>query len=106
MRIDIKTRKPIIANKMGGLSGAAIFPIALRMVYQVHKSVKLPIIGIGGISSAEDAVEMMMAGASAVQVGAANMINPFVCKKIIEELPILCYNLRIKKLSDIIGRVD
>lgn len=106
MRIDIKTRKSIIANKTGGLSGAAIFPIALRMVYQVHNAVKIPLIGMGGISSAEDVIEMMMAGASAVQIGAANLIEPFICKNIINELPILCDSLGIKKLSDIIGTVN
>ena len=106
MRIDIKTRKAIIANKMGGFSGAAIFPVALRMVYQVHKAVKIPVIGMGGISSAEDVIEMMMAGASAVQIGAANLIEPFICKNIIEKLPVLCEKLGIKKLSDIIGIVD
>ena len=106
MRIDIKTRKTIIANKMGGLSGAAIFPIALRMVYQVHKAVKIPVIGMGGISSAEDVIEMMMAGASAVQIGAANLIEPFICKKIIEDLPNVCERLSIKSLSDIIGVIN
>ena len=104
MRIDIKTRKPVIANKMGGLSGPAIFPIALRMVYQVHKAVKIPVIGMGGISSAEDVIEMMLAGASAVQIGAANLISPFVCKKIIEDLPKVCEGLSIERLSDIIGQ--
>ena len=103
MRIDIKTRKPILANTMGGLSGAAIFPVALRMVYQVHKAVKIPVIGMGGISKAEDVIEMMLAGASAVQIGAANLIDPLICKSIIEKLPELCERLKIKKLSDIIG---
>ena len=103
MRIDIKTRKPILANVMGGLSGAAIFPVALRMVYQVHKAVKIPVIGMGGISKAEDVIEMMLAGASAVQIGAANLIDPLICKSIIEKLPELCERLKIKKLSDIIG---
>ncbi len=103
MRIDIKTRKPILANVMGGLSGAAIFPVALRMVYQVHKAVKIPVIGMGGISKAEDVIEMMLAGASAVQIGAANLIDPLICKSIIEKLPELCERLGIKKLSDIIG---
>ena len=103
MRIDIKTRKPVIANKVGGFSGPAIFPIAVRMVYQVHKAVKIPVIGIGGISSAEDVIEMMMAGASAVQIGAANLVDPFICKRVIEELPKLCERLAILKLSDIIG---
>lgn len=103
MRIDIKTKRPVIANKMGGLSGSAIFPVALRMVYQVHKAVKIPVIGIGGISSADDVIEMMMAGASAVQIGSANLIDPLICKKIIDELPGLCGRLKIKRISDIIG---
>ena len=106
MRIDIKTRRPVIANKMGGFSGPAIFPVALRMVYQVHKAVKIPVIGMGGISCAEDVIEMMMAGASAVQIGAANLIDPFICKKIIEELPEICGRMNIEKISDIIGIVD
>ena len=106
MRIDIKTRKTIIANKTGGLSGAAIFPIALRMVHQVHEAVKIPVIGMGGISSAEDVIEMMMAGASAVQIGAANLIEPFICKKIIEDLPKVCERLSIKSLSDVIGAIN
>lgn len=103
MRIDLKTRKPILANKMGGMSGAAIFPIALRMVYQVYESVKIPIIGMGGISSAEDVVEMMLAGATAVQVGAANLKNPFACKEIIEDLPRVMEKYKISSLCDIIG---
>ena len=106
MRIDIKSRKPIIANKMGGYSGKSIFPVALRMVYQVHKAVKIPVIGIGGISCAEDVIEMMMAGASAVQIGSENLVNPFTCKEIIEELPILCEKLGINRISDIIGIID
>ena len=103
MRIDIKTRRPVIANKMGGLSGPAIFPVALRMVYQVHKAVKIPVIGIGGISSACDVIEMMMAGASAVQIGSANLVDPLICKKIIDELPEVCERLKISRISDIIG---
>ncbi|MBQ2617587.1 MAG: dihydroorotate dehydrogenase [Synergistaceae bacterium] len=103
MRIDIKTRRPVIANKMGGLSGPAIFPVALRMVYQVHKAVKIPVIGIGGISSAYDVIEMMMAGASAVQIGSANLVDPLICKKIIDELPEVCERLKISRISDIIG---
>ena len=106
MRIDIKTRRPIIANKTGGFSGPAIFPVALRMVYQVHKAVNIPVIGMGGISCAEDVIEMMMAGASAVQIGAANLIDPLACKKIIEDLPKLCERLKIQRLSDIIGITD
>ena len=106
MRIDIRRRQPVIANKMGGFSGPAIFPVAVRMVYQVSKAVKLPVIGMGGVSSARDVVEMMMAGASAVEVGAANLVDPFACKKIIEELPELMQELRIEKISDIIGCID
>ncbi|MGN8818932.1 dihydroorotate dehydrogenase [Oribacterium sp. HCP28S3_H8] len=103
MRIDIRRRQPVIANKMGGFSGPAIFPVAVRMVYQVAKAVKIPLIGMGGVSSAEDVIEMMMAGASAVQVGAANLVNPFACQQIIEDLPELCRELKIEKLSDVIG---
>lgn len=106
MRIDIARRKPVIANKMGGFSGPAIFPVAVRMVYQVSKAVKIPVIGMGGVSSARDVIEMMMAGASAVQVGAANLVNPYACKEIIEELPALCEELGIEKLADIIGIVE
>ena len=106
MRIDINRRKPVIANKIGGFSGPAIFPIALRMVYQVHKSVKLPIIGLGGISSCDDVIEMMMAGATAVQIGTANLVNPYICKEIIEELPNRMRELGIENLSDIIGIID
>ncbi|MFR1722245.1 dihydroorotate dehydrogenase [Emergencia timonensis] len=105
MRIDIKTRKPVIANKMGGFSGPAIFPVAVRMVYQVANAVKIPVIGMGGVSSARDVIEMMMAGATAVQVGAANLVNPYACKEIIEELPAVCEELGIEKLVDIIGIV-
>ncbi len=103
MRIDIKTRKPIIANVTGGLSGAAVFPVAVRMVYQVAKAVKIPVVGLGGVSKAEDVIEMMMAGASAVQVGAANLIDPFASKKIIEDLPNVMDKLKIQNISDIIG---
>ena len=103
MRIDIKTRKPVIANVTGGLSGAAVFPVAVRMVYQVAKAVKIPVVGLGGISKAEDVIEMMMAGASAVQVGAANLIDPFASKKIIEDLPNVMDKLKIQNISDIIG---
>ena len=106
MRIDIARRKPVIANKMGGFSGAAIFPIAVRMVYQVAHAVKIPVIGCGGVSSAEDVVEMMMAGATAVQVGAANLKDPYACKRIIEELPAEMERLGIEKLTDIIGIVE
>ncbi len=103
MRIDLKSKKPILANKMGGFSGPAIKPVALRMVYQVYDAVKIPIIGMGGISSAEDVIEMMLAGATAVQVGAANLVEPFACKNIIEELPKVMEKYKINSLKDIIG---
>ena len=106
MRIDIRRRAPVIANKMGGFSGPAIFPVAVRMVYQVAKAVRIPIIGMGGIQDAGDVIEMMMAGASAVQVGAANLVNPYACKEIIEELPRVMEELKIEKLEDIIGIVE
>ena len=106
MRIDIKNRKPVIANKMGGFSGDAIFPVAVRMVYQVAKACDIPVMGCGGVSTAKDVIEMMMAGATAVQVGAANLINPYACKDIIEELPTECEKLGIEKISDIIGVID
>ena len=101
MRIDLNRRKPILANVMGGYSGPGIFPVAVRMVYQVTGAVKIPVIGMGGISTARDVIEMMMAGAKAVQVGAANLVNPYACKEIIEQLPIEMEKLRIEKLSDI-----
>ena len=103
MRIDLKTRRPILANTMGGLSGPAVFPVALRMVYQVYKAVKVPIMGMGGVSSARDVIEMMLAGATAVQVGAANLVNPFVCKEIIEQLPAEMEKYKINSLEEIIG---
>ena len=103
MRIDLKTKKPIIANKMGGFSGSAILPVALRMVYQVYDAVKIPIIGMGGVSTAKDVIEMMLAGATAVQIGAANLINPVVCKEIIEQLPEEMAKYNINSLSEIIG---
>lgn len=106
MRIDIRRRQPIIANRYGGYSGPGIFPIALRMVNQVARATSLPIIGCGGISSAEDVVEMMMAGASAVEIGAANLINPTICKDIIEALPDVMAANRIEHLSEIIGVVN
>ena len=106
MRIDIRRRQPIIANRYGGYSGPGIFPIALRMVNQVARATSLPIIGCGGISSAEDVVEMMMAGASAVEIGAANLINPTICKDIIEALPDVMAANRIEHLSEIIGAVN
>lgn len=104
MRIDLNTGKPVIANVMGGVSGPAIFPIALRMVYQVSRSVKIPVIGMGGISTAEDVIEMMYAGAKAVQVGSANLKNPYACKEIIENLPKVMERYGIKDLNDIIGK--
>ena len=103
MRIDLKTKRPVIANKMGGFSGPAIKPVALRMVYQVYEAVSIPIIGMGGVSSAEDVIEFMLAGAAAVQVGAANLVNPFVCRDIINELPAVMQKYRIDNLTDIIG---
>ncbi len=103
MRINMRTRKPIIANKMGGFSGSAIFPVALRCVYQVYEAVNIPIIGMGGVSSAEDVIEMMLAGATAVEVGAYNLVNPYGSKEIVEDLPRVMEKYRIEKLSDIIG---
>ncbi len=103
MRIDLKTKKPVIANKMGGFSGPAIFPVAVRMVYQVANAVKIPVIGMGGVSTAEDVIEMMLAGATAVQVGAANLIDPMACKNIIEDLPRVMDKYNINNLSEIIG---
>ena len=105
MRIDLKTRKPVIANKMGGFSGPAIFPVAVRMVYQVAHAVNIPVIGMGGVSSAEDVIEMMLAGATAVEVGAANLINPYACRDIIIDLPSVMDKYGIENLSDIIGGV-
>ena len=103
MRIDLKTKKPVIANKMGGFSGPAIKPVALRMVYQVYEAVKIPIIGMGGIATAEDVIEMMLAGATAVQVGAMNLIDPFCCKDITDNLPKVMEKYKINDLKDIIG---
>jgi dihydroorotate dehydrogenase (NAD+) catalytic subunit len=103
MRINLKTKKPVIHNKMGGFSGSAIFPVALRMVYQVYEAVNIPIIGMGGVASAEDVIEMVLAGASAVQIGAANLINPYACKDIIVELPRVMDKYGIENLKDIIG---
>lgn len=106
MRIDIKRRRPVLANKVGGYSGPAVFPIALRMVYQVRKAVQIPIIGMGGIASPEDVIEMMMAGANAVEIGAENLVHPYVCRDILENLPILCEELGISSLQEIIGIID
>ena len=103
MRIDLKTKKPVIANKMGGFSGNAIKPVAIRMVYQVYEAVNIPIVGMGGVSTAEDVIEFMLAGASAVEVGAANLINPYVCKEIIEDLPRVMEKYGITNLKNIIG---
>ncbi|WP_446423892.1 dihydroorotate dehydrogenase [Mailhella sp.] len=103
MRIDLRTKKPVIANKMGGFSGSAILPVAVRMVYQVYEAVKLPIIGMGGVTTARDVIEMMLAGATAVQVGAANLVDPWVCPKIIAELPDVMKQYGIESLNDIIG---
>ena len=103
MKIDLKTKKPVIANKMGGFSGPAIKPVAIRMVYQVYEAVKIPIVGGGGVATAEDVIEMMLAGASAVQVGAQNLVDPMACPKIIEDLPRVMEKYGIKDLKDIIG---
>ena len=103
MRLNLRTRKPIITNITGGYSGPAVFPVALRMVYQVSKAVNIPVVGLGGISTAKDVLEMMMAGATAVQVGAANLVDPFACKTIIENLPKVMEEYRIESLTDIIG---
>ena len=103
MRIDLKSRKPVIKNKTGGLSGPAIKPVAVRMVYQVYDAVRIPIVGMGGVSSAEDVIEFMLAGATAVEVGAENLVNPFACRDIIEDLPRAMEKYRINSLSEIIG---
>ena len=103
MRIDLKTRKPLLKNGTGGLSGPAVFPVAVRMVYQVAKAVKIPVVGLGGVSSAEDVIEMMLAGASAVQIGAANLTHPYICRDIIEALPSVMDRYGIDNLSDITG---
>ena len=105
MRIDLRSRRPVIANKMGGFSGPAIFPVALRMVYQVAQAVKIPVVGMGGVSSAEDVIEMMLAGATAVEVGAANLVNPFICRDIIRDLPAVMDRYKISTLEEIIGGV-
>lgn len=105
MRIDLKTKKPVIFNKTGGFSGPAIFPVALRMVYQVAKTVSIPVVGMGGVSCAEDVIEMMLAGATAVEIGAANLVNPYICRDIINRLPTVMKKYNITSLSDIIGGV-
>lgn len=103
MKIDLKTKKPVLANKAGGFSGPAIKPVAVRMIYQVYDAVKIPIVGMGGVSNAEDVVELMLAGATAVEVGAANLVEPFACKNIIEDLPRVMEKYKINNLNDIIG---
>ncbi len=103
MRIDLKTKNSVIANTMGGYSGPAVFPVALRMVYQVYEAVNIPVVGLGGVSSAEDVIEMMLAGATAVEIGSANLINPYACKDILEELPCMMEKYNIDNLKDIIG---
>jgi len=103
MRIDLKTKKPVIANKMGGYSGKGIFPVAVRMVYQVYEAVDIPIIGMGGVSTAEDVIELMLAGATAVQVGAANLIDPYACRDMVADLPRVMEKYGINNLTDIIG---
>ena len=105
MRIDLRTKRPVIANKMGGFSGPAIFPVAVRMVYQVAHAVNIPVVGMGGVSSAENVIEMMLAGATAVEVGAANLVNPYACRDIIADLPRVMAKYGIENLSDIIGAV-
>ena len=105
MRIDLRTKKPIIKNTMGGFSGPAIFPVALRMVYQVAHAVNIPVVGMGGVSTAEDVIEMMLAGATAVEVGAQNLVNPMACKEIIENLPAVMDKYHINSLNEIIGGV-
>ncbi len=103
MRIDLRTRKPVLANRMGGFSGSAIFPVALRMVYQVANAVKIPVVGMGGVGTPEDVIEMMLAGATAVEVGAANLVNPFACRDIIQSLPETMDRYKINTLTEIIG---
>ena len=103
MRIDLRKKRPILANTFGGMSGSAVLPIALRMVYQVASVVKIPVIGMGGVTTAEDVIEMMLAGATAVQIGAANLVNPYVCRDIINELPAVMDKYGIENLKDIIG---
>lgn len=103
MRLDLKTRRPLLANGTGGMSGPAVFPLAVRMVWQVYEAVKIPVVGLGGITSAEDALEMMLAGAAAVEVGAANLVDPYACRRIVEDLPRVMQNYHINDLNDIIG---
>ena len=105
MRINLNTRKPILANRTGGFSGSAVFPVALNMVNKVYNAVKIPVVGMGGVSSAEDVLEMMMAGANAVEIGSMNLVNPYACKEIVEDLPRVMAKYRVDKLTDIIGGV-
>ena len=106
MRIDLHRRRPVLANKMGGYSGPGVFPVAVRMIYQVYRAVKLPIMGMGGVSTAEDVIEMMLAGATAVQVGAANLVNPYACRDIVLDLPRVMQKYNINSLRDIIGQAN
>ena len=106
MRIDLRTRRPVIANKMGGFSGSAIFPVAVRMVYQVAHAVKIPVVGMGGVTTAEDVIELMLAGATAVEVGAANLVNPYASRDIVRDLPVVMEKYGIQNLKDIIGGVQ
>ena len=103
MRLDLKTRKPLLANSTGGMSGPALFPLAVRMVWQVYEAVRIPIVGLGGVMSAEDVIELMLAGATAVEVGAANLVDPFACRRIVEDLPRVMQKYNINDLNDIIG---
>lgn len=103
MRLDLKTKKPLLANQTGGMSGPAIFPLAVRMVWQVYEAISIPIVGMGGVSCAEDVLELMLAGATAVEVGAANLVNPYACRDIVRDLPQVMEKYNIEKLSDIIG---
>lgn len=103
MRISLRSKKPLLANKTGGMSGSAIFPLAVRMVYQVYEAVDIPIVGMGGVSCAEDVIEMMLAGATAVEIGAANLVNPFICRDIVRDLPAAMKKYDIENLTDIIG---
>ena len=103
MRIDLRAKRPLLANKTGGMSGPAIFPLAVRMVWQVYEAVRIPIIGMGGVTRAEDVLELMLAGATAVEVGAANLVNPYACRDIVRDLPQAMQNYNIQNLKDIIG---
>ena len=103
MRIDLRSRKPVIANTMGGFSGHAVLPVALRMVYQVYEAVKIPVVGMGGVTNADEVIEMMLAGASAVEIGAANLVDPYVCRDVIADLPQAMEKYGIKSLQEIIG---